>query len=202
MVQQRRGAGADRRPGVAGEALQVAQVPHRAGGLVGGQVSGVGDPAAGPGAGMDLDQLPAVVDPHQLAAGADVGGLADQVARNRVQGPGDLDVVVAVDFRAGIQRQVIAEHRGGQQPGCLFQGEQIGRAALGGPVDPLSGPPGAPGLCLALRISQAGELLAGDEAAADEWHRPLDAGLVGWPPDPGRVDHEAPGPARTRRRPG
>ena len=192
MVQQRRGVGADRRPGVIGEALQVAQVPHRVGGLVGGQVSGVGDPAAGAGAGMDLDQRAAVAGPHELAVRADLHVLADQVARHRVQGPGDLDVVVAVDFRAGIQRQVVGEHRGGQQPGCLFQGEQLGRAAPGGPVDPLPGPPGAPGLCLALRIGQAGELLAGEEAAADERHHPLDAGLVGWPADPGRVDHEAP----------
>jgi len=92
MVQQRRGVAADRRAGVVGEALQVAQVPHRVGGLVGGQDGGVGDAAAGAGAGMHLDQLAAVPDADQLAVGAHAGPLADQGGGHRVQRPGHLDV--------------------------------------------------------------------------------------------------------------
>ena len=49
-----------------GHALQVVQVPHRVDGPLRGQVVGVGDAPAGLLAGMDLDQLAAGEDPHQL----------------------------------------------------------------------------------------------------------------------------------------
>lgn len=49
--------------------------------------------------------------------------IADQAARHRIQRLGDLDVMVAVHLRAGVDRQVVGQHRGEQQPGRLLGGE-------------------------------------------------------------------------------
>ncbi len=46
-------------------------------------------------------------------------------------------------------------------------------------MDPLPGPARAPGRRPALGVGQVGEGLPGEEAAAHELDRPLDAGLVG-----------------------
>jgi hypothetical protein len=178
VAQQRRGVGAGRRAGLIGQALQVADVAQRVSAGVGGQVGRVGDAAAGLLAGVGLDQLPAVVDPHQAGAGAHLNVAADQIARHRIQRLGHLDVMVAVHLRAGVDRQVIAGHRRRGQPRRLFGGEQLGRAAPGGAVDPLPGHLLAPGLRAALRIRQAGEGLPGEEPGPHIRHRPLHPGLA------------------------
>jgi len=50
-----------------------------------------------------------------------------------------LNVMVAVHLRAGVDRQLVAEHRRGAQPQCLLGREQLSWAAAGGAVDPLPG---------------------------------------------------------------
>jgi hypothetical protein len=142
---------------------------------------------------MDLDELAAVEDPHQLTVGAHLDVLADQVPRDRVDRPGHLDVVVPVDFGRGVDRQVIHRHRGGPQAGLLLEGEQLGRPTLGRAVDARPGPGPAAPLGVALRFVDIDERLAGEHRAPDERHGALHARLIGRGPDPRGVDHEAPG---------
>jgi len=54
--------------------------------------------------------------------------------------------MVAVHLRAGVDGQVVGEHGRGQQPRRLLGRAQLRWAVPGGPVDPLPGPPSAPGL--------------------------------------------------------
>ena len=59
---------------------ELVEVPHRVHGLVRpGRSSGSVDARPGCLAGMDLDQLAAVEDPHQLPVGAHLDPGADQV---------------------------------------------------------------------------------------------------------------------------
>ena len=125
---------ADGGPVIGGEALEMVDVAQGVGGLLGGEVRGVRDSTAGPCARVDLDELAAVKHPDQLAVGAHVNALADQVARDGVDGPGDLDVMVAVHPGRDVHRDVVRAVRGGQQLGLLLEREQLGRPALGGAV--------------------------------------------------------------------
>ena len=79
-VQQRRRVGADAGPCSAAMRSEPVEVPHRVHGLVRRQVVGVGRAAAGLLAGMDLDQLAPVEDPHQRPVGAHLDPGADQRA--------------------------------------------------------------------------------------------------------------------------
>jgi len=66
--------------------------PTGVGGPTGGQVAHIGVPASGPLAGMDLDQLTAVVQLDQHRVGPGVEGGPPQPVGHRVDGPGHLDV--------------------------------------------------------------------------------------------------------------
>jgi hypothetical protein len=68
------------------------EITHGISGSVCRQVVGLGDPAAGRLAGMDLHDLPARGDPDQGAIGAHVDLGADQVPGDRVERFGHLDV--------------------------------------------------------------------------------------------------------------
>ena len=173
----------------AGRAGQRGDIAHRVGGLLRGQVRGVGDPPAGLLAGVGLDQLPAVeqLDQRRVGAGVQVG--AQVLLRRRIQRPADLDVEVAVDLHPGEHRHVIGQ-RERQQRGRLVLGEHLRRAGLDGAVDPHPGRLAAPRLRAGLRIGQAGEGLAGEEVPAHVLHGPLHPRLVLRRADPGGVGGE------------
>ena len=106
-VQQRRRVGADVGAVLGGHRPQPVEVTHRVHGLVRRQVGGVGRAMAWLLAGMDLDELAPVEDPHQRAVGAHLDPGADQCAGDRVERPGDLDVMVAMDLRGRVDRHVV-----------------------------------------------------------------------------------------------
>jgi S1-C subfamily serine protease len=56
---------------------------------------------------MDLDELAPMEDPHQRPVGTHLDPSADQRAWDRVERPGDLDVVVAVHFGRRVDRGLI-----------------------------------------------------------------------------------------------
>ena len=122
-----------------GDPLEVLDVAHRVDGGAVGQVVAVGGAAPGRLAGMGLDQLATPVDPHQLAVGADVDALTDQVAGDRVERLGHFDVMIAVDLRRRVERHVVAPARRWQQPRQLLEREQLGGTALRRAVDPMPG---------------------------------------------------------------
>lgn len=95
---------------------------------------------------MGLDQLAAVEHLDERPVGAHVDLLAAQLARNRVQRFGEVDVMVAVHLGLRPNWHVIALGWGGQQPWGLGEGEHLGGAGLGGGVDPYPGDLGAPAL--------------------------------------------------------
>lgn len=152
--------------------------PKRVGGPLGGQVLGVGAAPAGGLAGVDLYELPAGGHPDQLAVGAHLDGRADQVPGDRVEGLGDLDVMVPVGLRGRVVRHVIGRRWRGQQARGLLQREGPGGLGLDRAVDPHPGPLAAPHLGPALGVGEIDERLAGDERLADERHGPLDPRLV------------------------
>ena len=78
MVEEPFGVDADVGAVPGGGGDQPVQVAHRVAGLLRGQIVGVGDRRTGALARVDLDQLPAVEQLHQLAVGAHVNPLADQ----------------------------------------------------------------------------------------------------------------------------
>ncbi len=187
------GVGADVRAvarGAPGEPVEVAQ---RVGRDLIGQVSGVGVPATGLLAGMDLEQLPAVIELHRggVGAGDDAGG--DQLAGHAVERPGHFDVTVAGDLGLGEDRDRERPVRGRAQQLDFLGGEHLGGASPGAAVDPGAGHLGAPALGAGPTVGQVEELLAGEEVPAHVLHGALDAGLVLRVPDPCRVDDEAPG---------
>ena len=131
VVEQRGGVGADRRAVPGGQALEGVEVAQGVDRLLGREVGGVGDPPTGAGAGMDLDQLAPVEDPHQLPVGAHrrpgrrsgCRGSSTTPWPPRCGGPG-----APWPWRRSAGRRRVG--RGRQQPGCLLQGEQLSRPAL------------------------------------------------------------------------
>ena len=170
-----------------GQGLHVA---HRVGGLLRGQVSGVGDPPAGLLPGMGLHQHPAVEQLDQRRVGAGIQVPAEILLRRGVERPGDLDVEVAVDLHPGQDRHVIGRARQRQQLPGLGGGEHLGRPGLDRAVDPRPGCVAAPRFRAGLRVGQAGEVLAGEEVPPHVLHGPLHPRLVLRRPDPGRVGRE------------
>ena len=192
-VQQRGGVGADGGAVLGGHGAEPVQVSHRVHRLGRRQVVGVGRAAARFLAGMDLDQLAPVEDPHQRPVGAHLDPSADERARDRVERPGDLDVMIPMHFRRRVDRDVIGRPRCRQQPGQLLGGEHLGGPLLGRAMHPQPGPLPAPDLGPALRVGEINEALASEERAAHELHLALDAGLVLRRAHPSRVDLEPAG---------
>ena len=160
---------------------------------MGGEVGGVGDPPAGAGAGMDLDQLSPVEDPHQVPVGPHRHPGPDQVAGHRVQGLGHFDVVVPVHLGRGVDGQVIDRRGRRKETWCFLDGEQFGGPALGGAVDAQPGPFPTPPLGSALGVGQIDERLPGEHGVPGEGHHPFHSGLVLGMADPGRIDQEPSG---------
>jgi len=127
---------------------------------------------------MDLDRLAPIPDAHQGQVGSHLDLPADQIARDRIQGSIDLDVMIAVNLGFGVEGKVIHFGRGGQQQVGFLGREHLGRSKLGGAMDAhpghLSAPPQGPGL----RVRQINEVLAGEERSPCIWHTPFTAGLV------------------------
>ena len=67
----------------------------------------------------------------RAAVGAHVDAATDQVARHRVQRLGDFDVMIPMDLRRGVDRQVVTLRRCRQQPWLLLDGEHFERAGTG-----------------------------------------------------------------------
>jgi hypothetical protein len=114
-------------------------------------------------AGRHLDQLAPLEDSHQGPVSTHVDTAADQVARHRVEGVGDFDVMVAMDLRRGVDRHVETLGRCRQQTGPLLDGEHLHRSALGGAMDAHPGPLPAPHLNATLSVGEINERLTGEE---------------------------------------
>jgi hypothetical protein len=142
---------------------------------------------------MGLDEDAAVEDPHQLPVGAHLDPTSDQVAGDRIQRLGHLDVMITMDLRRRVDGQVIGHHRRREQPRCFLEREMLGRAQRRGPVHTQTGGRGAPRLGAAAGIREVDEVLAGEERTAHIGHDPLHLRLVGGVADPAGVDGEAPG---------
>ena len=171
--------------------FEVLEVAHRVHGLVRRQIVGIGGTSSWCLAGMHLDQLATSEDAHQGAVGTDVDPGTDQVAGHRIQRLGDFDVMIPMDLRRGVDRQVVTLRRCRQQPRLLLDGEHFGGPALGGAMHPLSGPLPTPRLGPPLGVGEINERLTGEERRTHERHGPLDTWLVLWATHPGRVDPEA-----------
>ena len=91
------------------------------------KIGGVGDATTGSLPNMNLHQRPAMEHPHQVAVRAHVDLRPDQVAGNRVQCLGHLDVMVTMHLRPGIDRQVVHGRRCRSETRSLLDGEQLGR---------------------------------------------------------------------------
>ena len=189
-VQQCCGVDADRCAVAGGHPPQPVQVAHRVDGLGGRQVGGIGGTAAGSLAGMDLDQLATLEDAHQRPVGAHLDTGADEVARHRVERLGHLDVMIPMHLRRGVDRHVVAPGRRRRQAWQFLGLEHLDRAALGGAVDPLPGPPAAPLLGASLGVGEIDERLAGEERVAHERHRAFHPRLVLRAAHPRRIDPE------------
>ena len=126
---------------------------------------------------MDLDQPRPVEHLDQLSIGADLDPGPDQVAGDRVQRLGHLDVVITVDLGVDVDRQVIGRCRRWPQPGLFLEGEQFGRATLGRAVDSHPSAFPTPPLGVALPVGQIDEVLAREHRAPGELNDPLDSGL-------------------------
>ena len=185
--------GADRFAVGGGHGAEPVEIAHRVHALVRRQVVGIRRAAPRCLAGMDLDELAPVEDPHQLAVGAHLDPSADERAGDRVERPGHLDVMIAMHLRGRVDRHVVDRRRRRQQPRRLLGGEHLGRSLLGRAMHPHPGPLPAPQLGAALRVGEIDEGLAGEERAAHELHLALDAGLVLRGPHPGRVDEKPAG---------
>jgi len=83
---------------LAGGGDEPVEVAHGVADLLGGQVVGVGPPAAGPLPRMHLDQLAVVEQLDQGRVGSHVQVLSDVDLRRGVQCPADLQVEVSVDL--------------------------------------------------------------------------------------------------------
>ena len=193
-VEQRRRVGADRRAVAGGEPLEVVEVTHRVDGRVPRQVVRVGRAAPGLLAGMDLDQLAPVEDPHQLPVGAHLDAGADQVARDRVERLGDLDVMIPMHLRRRVDRHVVDAR---SVPATAAAAPRAANTSTGRhwvvPWIRMPGPLPAPRLGAALRVGEIDERLTGAERVPHELHRPLDPRLVLRATHPGRVDQEPAG---------
>lgn len=141
-------------------------------------------------AGMGLHQHPAVEDPHQLAIGADLDPGADQVAGDRIQGTGDLDVVVAGDLGSGIDRQVIGLGGSRQETRSVLESEML-RAQGGRAVHAQPGGGPAPLGGVALAVVAIDGVLPGEHRAPDMGHRALHLRVVLGVANRGGVDGEA-----------
>ena len=140
---------------------------------------------------MDLDQPATVEDLDQMTVAANMDMLPDQMVRNRVKGPADLDVEVTVDFGLGVQRQLIEALGGRQQAWLLLLLEALPRSTLSGAVNSLPGRLQAPAGHPEPGLFQAGESLPSETTLPAVADAPLYAWLVGWPPHPSRVQDEA-----------
>src|SRR5215472_12203632 len=101
---------------------------------------------------------------------------------------------IAVHLRGWVNRQLVAEHGGRQQPRRLLGREHLGRAAAGGAVGPPPRPPGAVQASAVrwARGKPARERLPGEEGPADERRRLSTPGLAGRLADPRGVGDESP----------
>src|SRR5215831_11951828 len=117
-VQELLGIGANAGTVASRHLLQVFEITEGIGALLVGEVLRVSGAPPWWLAGMDLDQPATVEDLDQMTVAANMDMLPDQMVRNRVKGPADLDVEVTVDFGLGVQRQLI-EALGGRQQGRL-----------------------------------------------------------------------------------
>jgi hypothetical protein len=105
--QERLGELADVRAVVRGLAGEVRHVPQGINGLLGGEVGAVEGTAPRRHARMDLDADGAVVEADRGPVGARPEDLADIGRRQRVEGAGDLGVLVAGHLRLAPERDVI-----------------------------------------------------------------------------------------------
>jgi len=142
---------------------------------------------------MGLHQHAPVEDLHQLAIGADLDAMADQVPGHRVQGLGHLDVVVAVDLRGGVDGQVVCLGGRREQMRRLLDPEVLSRAQSGGAMRAQPGGGHTPGHGPALGVVAVDEVLAVEERPAHVGNGPLHLRLVLGPAHPGGVDGKPPG---------
>ena len=178
MVEEALGVDADVGPVRGGGGEQSVQVAHRVGGLLGGQIVGVGGSVTGRLARVGLDQLPTVEQFHQLGVSASGNPLTDQMFRCRVERLADLNVVVAVHDHLRVDRHLVRVFGCGQQRRGLLLGKHLGGARADGAVDVLPGLLRAPGLGAALCVGQIDEFLTGEEVSAHVLVVPLDPWLV------------------------
>jgi hypothetical protein len=154
------------------------QVPHRVGGLGGGQIIGVGGSAAGLLARVGLDQLPTVEQLDQLVVRASLNPLTDKVFRRGVERPAHLHMEITVHGHLDVNRHCVPRFGRRQQRTRFVFGEHLARTRTDGAVDPLAGLVRAPGLGAGLRVGQIHEFLTGEEVSAHVLHAPLDPRLV------------------------
>ena len=104
--------------------------------LLSGKVRGVGGPSAGRVQGMGLDQHAAVIETDQTAVGPDTQPPAHEIAGQRVECLGDLDVLIPGDFGTAPQRHVVGLRRCRQQGRTLYGFEVFPRKPLSSSVTP------------------------------------------------------------------
>ena len=166
-----------------------------------GRSSGSVDTPAGLLAGVDLDELAAVEDPHQLPVGADLDACAEQVPGDRVERLGDLDVMIPMHLRGRVDRHVVTRGRRAATVAAVPRRRNSSTgAALRRAVDPHPGPRRAPRLgrrcasARSMKVSPAQNELRTNCTSAR--HAACPAGCA---PEPGRSRTRA--TARTRRTP-
>jgi transposase len=172
--------------------LEEGDVAQRVGALVDGEVGGVGGAAARCQAGVDLDDERAVVEAHGLPVGAGAQGVADEAGGERVEGLGDLGVLVAGHLGLGSERHVVGGGGCRQEGGLLLGLELLEREPLGARVAAQAVLVVAPVAGVGAGLREVVEVLAAEAIIPDRGDGPLHASFIGGPPDPRGVDVEAP----------
>ena len=117
--------------------------------------------------------------------------LANASARDRVERPGDLDMVVAGYLGVGVDGRVVARDGRGQQVRLFRFQEVLKRLTLSGAVYASSGLLQAPDPHSAASSHQVGKILAREARVATVRHGPFDPRLLSRRTDDVGVDPEA-----------
>ncbi len=144
---------------------------------------------------MNLDQLAAAVDVHQLPIGPDLqpGPGWTAIIGNRVQRVAEGDVVIGVNGHLAPQRNLVRQVEVREQVGALLVLKHHQRDLAGGSVDALASDFQAPAPSLGPHIGQVGEAPTFPEAFPDILHVALRVRLVLGMADSRRVSDEAAG---------